>query len=56
MRLEFSSQLYKKFLVGIPLFRGLPDALLHTLCNQVVPMVAVRQQVIYTEGSTGKEM
>ena len=38
------------------LFRGLPDSLLHSLCDIVEPMMAVRQQVIYAEGSTGKEM
>lgn len=56
MRLDFSTQLYEKFLREVPLFRGLSVALIHSVCGIASPMLAVRQQVIYSEGSTGKEM
>ena len=56
MRLEFSSQLYTRYLMNVPLFRGLPDSLLHSVCAIVEPMLAVRGQVVYSESSTGKEM
>jgi CRP-like cAMP-binding protein len=55
MKLVFSTQLYEKFLREIPLFRGLPTSLIHSLCSIVVPIQAVRGQVIYAEGTTGKE-
>ncbi len=56
MKLVFSTQLYEKFLREIPLFRGLPTSLIHSLCSIVVPIQAVRGQVIYAEGTTGKEI
>jgi CRP-like cAMP-binding protein len=56
MRLDFSTQLYEQFLREIPLFRGLSVALIHSVCGIASPMLAVRHQVIYAEGSTGKEM
>ena len=56
MKLEFSKQLYEKFLSDIPLFRSLPAGVIHSLCAIVEPIMAVRQQIIYVEGSTGKEM
>eukprot|EP01043_Picozoa_sp_COSAG02_P024418 COSAG02_NODE_1333_length_13206_cov_221.257801_10_plen_262_part_00 len=56
MKLVFSTQLYEKFLREIPLFRGLPTSLIHSLCSIVVPIQAVRGQVIYSEGTTGKEL
>ena len=56
MKLVFSTQLYEKFLREIPLFRGLATSLIHSLCSIVVPIQAVRGQVIYAEGTTGKEM
>jgi CRP-like cAMP-binding protein len=56
MRLDFSTQLYEKFLKEVPLFRGLSLALIHSVCSIASPMMAVRKQVIYSEGSTGKEM
>lgn len=56
MKIEFSTQLYEKFLRNIPLFRGLPSSLVHSLCGVVEPMLAVQHQVIYCEDSSGKEM
>jgi CRP-like cAMP-binding protein len=56
MRLEFSTHLYATHLAQIPLFRGLGNSVIHTLCDIVEPMLAVRSQVIYSEGSVGKEM
>ena len=56
MKLEFSMRLYEKFLSDIPLFRGLASSIIHALCGIIEPMMAVRKQVIYLEGSTGKEM
>lgn len=56
MKLVFSTQLYEKFLREIPLFRGLATSLIHSLCSIVVPIQAVRGQIIYAEGTTGKEM
>lgn len=56
MRLDFSTHLYATHLAQIPLFRGLGVSLIHGLCGVVEPMMAVRDQVIYTEGSIGKEM
>lgn len=56
MRLEFSTRLYATHLAQIPLFRGLGNSVIHTLCDIVEPMLAVRSQVIYSEGSVGKEM
>ena len=56
MRLEFSTHLYATHLAQIPLFRGLGNSVIHTLCGIVEPMLAVRSQVIYSEGSVGKEM
>eukprot|EP01050_Picozoa_sp_SAG11_P002122 SAG11_NODE_103_length_16571_cov_49.569208_5_plen_51_part_00 len=44
MKLEFSTQLYEKFLSDIPLFRGLATSLIHSLCSIVEPMMAVRHQ------------
>jgi hypothetical protein len=56
MKLEFASHLYFKFLSATPLFQGLPVALLHSLCTIMEPMLAVRGQIIYTQGSSGTEM
>lgn len=56
MKLVFSTQLYEKFMREVPLFRGLPTSLIHSICSIVVPIQAVRGQVIYAEGTTGKEM
>ena len=56
MRLEFSTHLYATHLAQVPLFRGLGNSVVHTLCDIVEPMLAVRSQVIYSEGSVGKEM
>ena len=56
MRLEFSSQLYTKYLQNVPMFRGLPEPLIHSISLVVVPMLAVKDQEIYSEGSSGKEM
>jgi hypothetical protein len=83
MRMEFSTHLYQKFLSQVPLFKGLPAGLIHSLCSivrlgltryrlgcsfvrlcdtcnycppQIEPMLAVRGQVIFAEGTTGKEM
>jgi|EP01047_Picozoa_sp_COSAG01_P025597 CRP/FNR family cyclic AMP-dependent transcriptional regulator len=56
MRSEFSSIIYEKFVAQIPLFRGLPVGLIHSICNLAEPMLAVRHQVIFSEGTTGKEM
>lgn len=56
MKLDFASHLYFKFLSVVPLFTGLPTALLHSLCTIMEPMLAVHGQVIYTQGSSGTEM
>ena len=56
MRLDFSSHLYFKFLSVTPLFKGLGAPVLHSLCSVLEPMLAVHGQVIYTQGSSGKEM
>lgn len=56
MRLEFCSQLYTKYLQNVPVFRGLPMPLLHSISAIVEPMLAVRDQQIYVEDSSGKEM
>ena len=56
MKLEFASHLYFKFLSATPLFQGLPVSLLHSLCTIMDPMLAVRGQAIYTQGSSGTEM
>ena len=42
MKLVFSTQLYEKFLSAIPLFRGLPNSLIHSLCAIVVPVSPLR--------------
>ena len=56
MRMDFSTHLYQKFLAGVPIFRGLPAGLIHSLCTIVKPMFSVRGQIIFSEGSSGKEM
>ena len=56
MRLEFSTHLYATHLAQIPIFRGLGASVIHALCNIVEPMLAVKSQVIYSEGTVGQEM
>jgi signal-transduction protein with cAMP-binding, CBS, and nucleotidyltransferase domain len=56
MRLEFSTHLYATHLAQIPIFRGLGASVTHALCEIVEPMLAVKSQVVYSEGSVGKEM
>lgn len=56
MRDEFRTHLYGKFLASVPMFRDLSQEILGALCGAVQPMVAVKQQVIFEEGSTGNEM
>ncbi len=40
----------------VPFFRNLSDQVLNALVAAVKPMVAVRTQTIFTEGSVGSEM
>ncbi len=56
MRLQFSTHLYAAHLAQIPIFRGVGASVIHALCNIVEPMIAVKSQVIYAEGSVGQEM
>ena len=56
MKIEFATFLYSKFVANVPLFHGLSPGIIRALCDCVEPTFAVRQQVIYHEGSTGREM
>lgn len=56
MRLEFSTHLYATHLAQVPLFRGLGNSVIHALCRVVEPMLAVKGQLVFAEGSVGKEM
>jgi len=56
MRDDFRTHLYAKFLGSVPIFRDLSQEILASLCGLVQPMIAVKQQVIFEEGSTGNEM
>ena len=56
MRIEFTTFLYSKFVANVPLFSGLTPGITRVLCGCVEPTFAVRQQVIYGEGTTGREM
>lgn len=56
MRDNFRTHLYGKFLASVPIFRELSQEILGALCGAVQPMIAVKQQVIFEEGSTGNEM
>ena len=54
MRIEFTTFLYSKFVANVPLFSGLTPGITRVLCGCVEPTFAVRQQVIYGEGTTGR--
>ena len=56
MRDDFRTHLYGKFLGSVPIFRDLSQEILAALCAKVEPMIAVKQQVVFEEGSTGNEM
>ena len=56
MRMEFSSFLYSKFVANVPLFHGLSPGIVRALCHHVEPIFAVREQTIYGEGTTGREL
>ena len=56
MRDDFRTHLYAKFLGSVPIFRDLSQEILAALCAKVEPMIAVKQQVVFEEGSTGNEM
>lgn len=53
---ELSTFLYGHFLKTIPLFRGLGDEVIFRLCRAVLPMMAIKGQVVIEEGSPGTEM
>ena len=56
MRNVFAMHIYEKFLKSIPMFKDLSDEIIASLCRVIEPMVAVKNQVIFSEGSTGKEL
>ena len=56
MRSEFSVYIYAKFVCQVPIFRGLPSALINAICCMCQPMIAVCNQVVLQEGSSGTEM
>ena len=56
MRMVFARQLYLPTIQCVPFFRGISIGVLHSLCAITHPFLAVRSQVIYREGSVGKEM
>eukprot|EP01043_Picozoa_sp_COSAG02_P018984 COSAG02_NODE_901_length_16056_cov_52.549477_10_plen_716_part_00 len=56
MRLEFCTFLYSKYIGAVPLFHGLPPGIIRALCQHIEPSFAVRGQVVYGEGSTGREL
>ena len=56
MKRKFSLHLYRKTLTNVPIFRDLSAQVVQALGDIVRPMIAVRQQVIMSEGSIGSEM
>lgn len=56
MRRNFTKHLYNETLCSVPFFRNLSAQVLNALGSAVKPMVAVRSQSIFTEGSVGSEM
>ncbi len=56
MRRNFTQHLYAETLSNVPFFRNLSDQVLNALGGAVQPMVAVRSQTIFAEGSVGSEM
>lgn len=56
MRMEFCSFLYAKFVATVPLFHGLSPGIIRALCTHIEPIFAVKGQVVYGEGTTGREL
>lgn len=56
MKIEFATYLYSKFVANVPLFQNLSPGIIRAICGIVEPTFAVRQQIIYGEGTTGREM
>jgi CRP-like cAMP-binding protein len=53
---EVVTKLYGRFLAATPLFRGLSSEVITALCHVATPMLAVREQAIMEEGTSGREM
>eukprot|EP01050_Picozoa_sp_SAG11_P006396 SAG11_NODE_494_length_8948_cov_2.882699_6_plen_231_part_00 len=51
-----TNHLYARFLSMLPLFKGLSHEVINALCKAVVPILAVKDQLIMREGDTGLEM
>ena len=56
MRDDIATHLYVKVIAAVPIFRDLSKEILRSLCENCQPMIAVKGQVIFEEGSTGAEM
>ena len=50
---EVVTELYARFVSGIPLFRGLSSEVITALCHVATPMLAVKEQAIMIEGASG---
>ena len=53
---EVVTKLYGRFFAAIPLFRGLSSEVIAALCHVATPMLAVREQAIMEEGTSGREL
>lgn len=53
---ELSFYMYRDMIEKLPLFKGLGQEVIHHLCQIVRPMRALKDQVIYEEGSIGTTM
>ena len=42
--------------MAVPMFRGLPDEIIASICGILELTVAVKGQDVFQQGSTGKEM
>ena len=53
---EFRKHIYTRFLEAVPMFRDLPAEVMTALRQEMKPMVAMKNQCIFEEGSIGSEL
>lgn len=56
MRVQFREHIYGEHLNRIPIFRGLSGEIMAAIRAEMTPMVAIKGQIIYEEGSVGSEL
>ena len=56
MRMDLVRRIYGPVVASVPLFFGLPRAVLTEICMALVPLPALKGEILLSEGGTGTEM